>query len=557
MISRGSGRSAVSAAAYRSGERLTSQSLGAAAYRSGEELRGEDGEIVHDYTKRNGVEHNEIMLPQNAPPRYNDRQTLWNAVERAEKRRDAQLAREINVALPTEFNLEEQKKLLKQYIQENFVDNGMIADFAIHHTREENPHAHIMLTTRQVTPDGFGNKNREWNSRENLVKWRENWADINNRALEAKGLDERIDHRTLKAQGIDREPTIHLGHEATALERRGIRTAKGDYNREIQHRNAERGTQKSENEQEITAQTYDLNVSKNNNGETERKALMAANRNMREIENHLRAEKAEQIAQKLQQQRAARELAEINPRMDEIENEFFISERELRNLKAACNELKQDIPPLEYRAENVDEYAQNVSTKHKEHKRSQEERQKARFWELDKKSYWDRQIRQAERELENARRFFARKFKIEPEQAPEEIQRIQKIIRQKRHELAEKEDRIQKIYDRQDALRTEYQALQLRKDLHRDDELIRQHAKAWVKEIDRQNQAAQAARDRLIWEQIEQRLNTISDKDFQKALLKLPYEEAQTLTQMRELLREQRRLNEAERERTRTIGRSR
>jgi ATP-dependent exoDNAse (exonuclease V) alpha subunit len=172
MISRGSGRSAVGAAAYRSGEKLRSHSVGTVAYRAGEEIRDDDGEIVHDYTKRNGVVHKEIILPDGAPKEYKDRQTLWNAVEKREKRHDAQLAREINVALAIGSKLEEQKALLREYIKEKFVDKGMIADFAIHHTRAENPHAHIMLTTRTVTPEGFGNKNREWNSRQILVEWR-------------------------------------------------------------------------------------------------------------------------------------------------------------------------------------------------------------------------------------------------------------------------------------------------------------------------------------------------------------------------------------------------
>jgi ATP-dependent exoDNAse (exonuclease V) alpha subunit len=196
---------------------LHSHAVGSAAYRSGDELRDENGEIVHDYTKKSGVVHSEIMLPQNAPPEFADRETLWNAVEIAKRRKDAQLAREINVALPTEFDLEEQKALLREYIKENFVDKGMIADFAIHHARAENPHAHIMLTTRTVTPDGFGNKNHDWNSRQILVDWREDWADKTNRILEEKGLEERIDHRTLKAQGIDREPTIHLGRRLQPL----------------------------------------------------------------------------------------------------------------------------------------------------------------------------------------------------------------------------------------------------------------------------------------------------------------------------------------------------
>jgi hypothetical protein len=471
------------------------------------------------------------------------------------------LAREVIVALPREFNLREQIEVLREYAKENFVDKGLGVDFSIHNNGDGNPHAHMMFTTRYITPDGLEGKNRDSDKASELIKWRKSWAEVNNRKFEEKGLDVRIDHRTLKAQGIDREPTIHLGHEAWALEKKGIRTAKGDYNREIKRRNAEREAQKEEHTQEsaeIAANINDnKNVPKNNNGDTERKALMAANHKMKDLEEQLKAEKAAQIVEKMQEQRKARELAQIKPRMNEIENEFFALERELRDLKDDCIKIKRDIPPLEYRAETVDEYIQNISVKQKETQRPREERQKAREWELEKKSYRDGRIRHAERELENARRYFVIKFKIEPEQAPEEIEHIQKIIRQKEREVAEKETRIQKIYDKQDTLRTEYQALKLRKDLYRDDKLMREHAEYWIKEIDRQNRENQAVRDRLIWEQIEHQLNTLSDKDFQKALLKLPYEEAQTLTEMRKLVRERERSIELEKTRNRTIGRSR
>ncbi|MDR0461241.1 MAG: MobA/MobL family protein, partial [Nitrososphaerota archaeon] len=175
--------------------------MDAAAYRSGEALGGEGAEIIHDYTRKKGVVHKEILLPDNAPSEYKNRQTLWRAVEARERRHDARLAREIEVALQKEFDLQENIALLREYIKENFVDKGMIADFAVHYARSENPHAHIMLTTRHVTPDGFKGKNRDWDKDAELLRWRENWAEINNRKFAEKGLAERIDHRTLKAQG--------------------------------------------------------------------------------------------------------------------------------------------------------------------------------------------------------------------------------------------------------------------------------------------------------------------------------------------------------------------
>ena len=132
-------------------------------------------------------------------------------MEKAEKRKDAQTAREMDIALPFELDRQEQIQLVRDYIQENFVSAGMCTDFAVHDKGDGNPHAHIMLTTREISSSGFGGKNREWNKSEHLETWRENWAIVFNEKLQEKGLDERIDHRTLKEQGIEREPTIHEG----------------------------------------------------------------------------------------------------------------------------------------------------------------------------------------------------------------------------------------------------------------------------------------------------------------------------------------------------------
>jgi len=537
---------------------LRSNAVGSAAYRSGDELReGVDGEIVHDYTKKKGVIHSEIILPDGAPPEFKDRQTLWNAVEASEKRKDARLAREIELALQKEFELSEQKALLREFIKENFTDKGMIADFSIHNN-EGNPHAHVMLTTRKVSPDGFGKKNPDWDKRENLLIWRENWAEINNRKFEEKGLDERIDHRTLKAQGIDREPTIHLGAEATALERRGIRTERGDYNREIKRRNeartktpyqreVEKAAQRVEKiwEQRKAAQTAQ-HIEKQGQYETET-SLDAPS-----LEEQLRAEKAMQTVEKMKAQQKARELAEINPRRDKIENEFLAFKWELRGLKEDIIAIKRDIPPLEYRAENVDEYVQIVNEKQKATEHPREERLKAHWWEFEKKSYWDGQIRKADRDFEFARQYFTRKFKIEPEQAQAEIERLQKIVRKKELEIAQKEARMNKIYERQEALKTEYQALKLRKDVYRDREQERAHDEELAKIV--QNQI-QSARERQLHEQIIHELNTITEEGFQKALEKLSYEEAQALLEIRETAQAEGLIKE--RRRNRTIGRSR
>lgn len=224
-ISRSAGRSSTAASAYRAGCEIADN-------RTGE---------IFDYSKKKGVEYSQIMLPSTAPERLKDRSILWNEVELSEKRKDAQVAREIEIALPVELHWQEQSDLIRAYVQKHFVDKGMIADFSIHNPHRTdappNPHAHIMLTTREITPEGFKNKNRDWNSKELLEEWREGWANMANMALERAGQKEKIDHRSFKRQGLEQEPTIKMGASAIALERRGITTDRGNQNREIKQRN--------------------------------------------------------------------------------------------------------------------------------------------------------------------------------------------------------------------------------------------------------------------------------------------------------------------------------
>ena len=217
--------------------------------------------MTHDYTRKGGIVHTEIMLPAHAPQEFSDRSTLWNSVEEVEKSSNAQLAREVEVALPVELSPAEQLALVRAYIKDHFVAVGMCADFAIHDKGDGNPHAHIMLTVRPLKPDGrWGPKCRkvydldsqgnripngkggwkshredttDWNNRENAEKWRSAWAAYANRALEAAGRPERIDHRSYERQGVEKIPTIHMGVAATQMERRGIQTEKGDINRQI------------------------------------------------------------------------------------------------------------------------------------------------------------------------------------------------------------------------------------------------------------------------------------------------------------------------------------
>lgn len=207
VISRSAGRSAIAAAAYRAGERLRDERTGQ----------------MHDYSRKAYVEHREIMAPETAPAWMQDRAALWSGVEAAEKRKDAQLAREVHFALPRELDRTERVELIRDFCQREFVARGMIADVAIHNPSGrdggEQPHAHVMLTTRVLTGEGFGAKDREWNDKALYEGWRSGWAEHANRALERVGSRERIDHRSFAERGIDREPEPKLGPKAARLER--------------------------------------------------------------------------------------------------------------------------------------------------------------------------------------------------------------------------------------------------------------------------------------------------------------------------------------------------
>lgn len=199
---------------------LGHSAVSAAAYRAREKLEDNRTREVSDYRNKEGHLHSEIVAPKDSPDWVQDRGRLWNEVEKAEVRSDARLAREVRVALPEELSLEENKALVRDFVQREFVNRGMVADISIHSPSTEgdsrNVHAHIMLTTREIGPEGFGKKNRDWDKVETLKDWRQDWSNTVNQTLEKKGLEERIDHRTLEAQGIDRVPTTHNGPERTA-----------------------------------------------------------------------------------------------------------------------------------------------------------------------------------------------------------------------------------------------------------------------------------------------------------------------------------------------------
>ena len=252
---RSAGQSAIASAAYRAGERLYSEYYGE----------------YSDYTRKGGVICSDILLPSHAPPEYADRQTLWNAVEKAECGKNAQLAYSFDIALQNEFSLEENIALARQFLLENFVSRGMVVDFAVHQPDREdggipNPHFHVLCPIRPIEQNGkWGLKQRrvyeldedgnrirdadgkfvfnavpttDWGSPETLEHWREAWAELCNAKFAEKGIDVRIDHRSYERQGVELLPTVHEGATVRAMEKKGIRTEKGEFNRWIKATNA-------------------------------------------------------------------------------------------------------------------------------------------------------------------------------------------------------------------------------------------------------------------------------------------------------------------------------
>ena len=252
---RSAGQSAIASAAYRAGERLYSEYYGE----------------YSDYTRKGGVICSDILLPSHAPPEYADRQTLWNAVEKAERGKNAQLAYSFDIALQNEFSLEENIALARQFLLENFVSRGMVVDFAVHQPDREdggipNPHFHVLCPIRPIEQNGkWGLKQRrvyeldedgnrirdqngefvfnavpttDWGSPETLEYWRQTWAELCNAKFAEKGLDVRIDHRSYERQGVEFLPTVHEGATVRAMEKKGIRTEKGEFNRWIKATNA-------------------------------------------------------------------------------------------------------------------------------------------------------------------------------------------------------------------------------------------------------------------------------------------------------------------------------
>ncbi len=227
------------------GRKSGSSAVASAAYRAGSRLRDERLDRSQDFSAKSDVVHSEVMLPENAPEGWNDRERLWNDVEAFEIRKDAQLAREVEFAIPREMTQAQGIELARDFVRGEFVDRGMIADLNVHWDMAEDgmpkPHAHVMLTMRSVDGNGFGQKVREWNRTEMVQRWRERWAELANERLAELDIDARIDHRSLEAQGIPLEPQSQIGAPAKRIEVLGIGGEGTEADRAVMHREIARG----------------------------------------------------------------------------------------------------------------------------------------------------------------------------------------------------------------------------------------------------------------------------------------------------------------------------
>jgi len=231
-----------------------------AAYRSGEKLKDDRYGETHDFSRKRGVLYDEMFVPAYAPWSMRDRETFWNEVEKAEKRKNSQLAIPYDIALPHELNHAQHIALMREFIQHEFTDHGIVADLAIHmpnrKKNQKNFHAHILIPTRFVDEDGLGKKviiadsksDFEHQRGEIILRLRQSWAEHHNRHMDAAGFDEshHIDHRSYEEQGIDREPTTHRGVASDHMEERGITTDRGDEYREIEAENQKEALRKSQ-----------------------------------------------------------------------------------------------------------------------------------------------------------------------------------------------------------------------------------------------------------------------------------------------------------------------
>ena len=528
-----SGRSSFGAAMYHSGGKGRNEhdgvphdytkrrgADGAAAYHSGVKLN------EHDYAKKIGIVHSEVMLPKHAPESFRDSGTLWNSVEMAKKQHNEQTSRMVVVALPNELTPEQNINMVRDYIQRNFVGGGMCAHFSLHSghihehkdptypfqdlaIRKDNPHVHIQLTMRPLNSDGtWANKARkeyildkngnriklprgEWKSRnipltdwekpETLLKWRENWAVTVNKELERHGFDERISHKSLKDQGIDREPTIHMGHTAWNLEKKGIKTEQGEINREIMTRNKAKEMMEPE-------------------------------------------AKAEQI--------------------HKLREDYIAVDTEVSKIKQLISDIERKKITTRNNAEEIEERAGQIQSTMKRIEELRNQRQRTALGGNIKKI--DEQIQSLVRSHEQAGRYFLQKYQITPEEALTEIKRLEIETKSMERTKERLQAKLPTLLTEREAFKQEYLKQKLLIDIRHDRQRIYDRMEKLDREI-RKNSLS--PKDEIARLQSEAGLTKVTEHDFEKIMQSILPEQREILEKEREREKVRERLRDYERDR--------
>lgn len=471
--------------------------VGSSAYRAGVKLKDEETGVTYDYTKKRGVVYNEVMLPQNAPKEYQNREVLWNEVEKIEKQPKAQLARDIEVGFPIEMSREQQIQCVRDYVQNNFVKEGMCADIALHDKKDGNPHAHILLTMRGIKENGEwdakkrsvfkldengeripvidkktgeqkirdrGEKGIEfvwkretiptndWNEQYKAEEWRKAWAEECNKYLSQ---EQKIDHRSYKRQGIDKIPTIHEGHKARKMEKEGAISDRCEINRQIVERNA-----RNEQLKEITKKIVQDKV-REINGQLERirddfrrKFRRDASRDARpisELAGNGSGER-ETLYRERQAQSANRETQcgerqvewrkrEVEQREQQAQSRKPIPARQgdEQTIKPKPQEqAKMDTIPTE--EQTLDNLYEDYKKAYKEYEQALHKEYECGFFELKKKKECKAETERTRQKLGGIENELA-KYGIQREYGEERIKRVGEHVQWKKQEIREQAER--------------------------------------------------------------------------------------------------------------------
>lgn len=471
--------------------------VGSSAYRAGVKLKDEETGVTYDYTKKRGVVYNEVMLPQNAPKEYQNREVLWNEVEKVEKQPKAQLARDIEVGFPIEMSREQQIQCVRDYVQNNFVKEGMCADIALHDKKDGNPHAHILLTMRGIKENGEwdakkrsvfkldengeripvidektgeqkirdrGEKGIEfvwkretiptndWNEQYKAEEWRKAWAEECNKYLSQ---EQKIDHRSYKRQGIDKIPTIHEGHKARKMEKEGAVSDRCEINRQIAERNA-----RNERLKEITKKIVQDKV-REINGQLDRirddfrrKFRRDASRDARPVSELVGngSGERETLYRERQAQSGSRETqcgerqaewrkreAEQREQQTQPRESVLARQSNEQTIKPKPQEqAKMDAVPTE--EQMLDNLYEDYKKAYKEYEQALHKEHECGFFELKKKKECKAETERTRQKLGGIENELA-KYGIQREYGEERIERVGEHIRWKKQEIREQAER--------------------------------------------------------------------------------------------------------------------